>query len=97
MAEPFTQSASETASASVQGGTPRADEQLRAIVARIERLEEEKKALMADIKEVYDEAKGNGFDVKVLRQVIRIRKQDRQERQEMEAILETYLGALGDL
>lgn len=52
---------------------------------------------MADIKEVYDEAKGNGFDVKVLRQVIRIRKQDRQERQEMEAILETYLGALGDL
>jgi uncharacterized protein (UPF0335 family) len=78
-------------------GTPKADEQLRAIVARIERLEEEKKAIMADIKEVYDEAKGNGFDVKVLRQVIRIRKQDRQERQEMEAILETYLGALGDL
>lgn len=97
MAEPFTQSSADAASAPVQGGTPKADEQLRAIVARIERLEEEKKALMADIKEVYDEAKGNGFDVKVLRQVIRIRKQDRQERMEMEAVLETYLGALGDL
>jgi uncharacterized protein (UPF0335 family) len=72
-----------------------AQDQIRAFVERIERLEEEKKAIADDIKEVYAEAKGNGFDTKVLRQVIRIRKQDRAERLEQEAILELYLAALG--
>ena len=63
-------------------------DQLRAIVARIERLEEEKAALAADLREVYAEAKGNGFDVKALRAVIRIRKQDENKRREEEAVLE---------
>ena len=72
-----------------------AGERLRSFVERIERLEEEKKALQDDIKEVYAEAKGSGFDVKILRQVIRLRKQDREERQEMEELLEIYLAALG--
>ncbi|MEX0839534.1 MAG: DUF2312 domain-containing protein [Parvibaculum sp.] len=75
------------------GGVAR--DQLRSIVERIERLEEEKTALSNDIKEVYAEAKGNGFDTKTLRQVVRIRKQDKAERQEQEAILELYLSALG--
>ena len=70
-------------------------DQLRALVERIERLEDEKKAIMEDIKEVYGEAKGNGFDTKILRQVVRIRKQDKSERMEQEAILDTYLHALG--
>jgi uncharacterized protein (UPF0335 family) len=69
--------------------------QLRSFVERIERLEEEKKAIADDIKDVYGEAKGNGFDTKVLRQVVRIRKQDQAERQEQEALLDLYLGALG--
>ena len=72
-----------------------AKDQLRAIVSRIERLEEEKAALSADLKEVYAEAKGNGFDTKVMRQVVKIRKQDTNERLEREAILDTYLHALG--
>jgi uncharacterized protein (UPF0335 family) len=72
-----------------------AQEQLRTIVARIERLEEEKAALAADLKEVYAEAKANGFDTKALKSVIRIRKQDDQKRKEEEAVLETYLHALG--
>jgi uncharacterized protein (UPF0335 family) len=72
-----------------------AQDQLRAFVERIERMEEEKKAIADDIKEIYAEAKGNGFDTKVLRQVIRIRKQDRAERLEQEAILELYMAALG--
>jgi uncharacterized protein (UPF0335 family) len=71
--------------------------QLKAFVERIERLEEEKSALAGDIKDVYLEAKGTGFDVKVLRQVIRLRKQNVNERKEMEAVLETYLAALGML
>ena len=72
-----------------------AGERLRSFVERIERLEEEKKALQDDIKEVYAEAKGVGFDVKILRQVIRLRKQDREERQEQEELLDIYLAALG--
>ena len=72
-----------------------AQDQLRSIVERIERLEEEKKALGDDIKEVYAEAKANGFDTKTLRAVIRIRKQDSAERQEQEALLDLYLHALG--
>jgi uncharacterized protein (UPF0335 family) len=72
-----------------------AKDQLRAFVERIERLEEEKKALSDDIRDVYAEAKGNGYDVKALRTVIRLRKQDKDERAEQEAILDTYLHALG--
>lgn len=71
-----------------------AREQLKAFVARIERLEEEKAAMQADIKEVYAEAKATGFDPKIMRTVIRIRKQDANEREEHEAVLATYLHAL---
>jgi uncharacterized protein (UPF0335 family) len=71
--------------------------QLKAIIERIERLEEEKKTISDDIKDVYGEAKGSGFDVKVLRTIIRMRKQDADERQEQETILETYMQALGML
>ena len=74
-----------------------AKDQLKAIVERVERLEEEKKAIADDIRDVYAEAKGNGFDVKSLRVVVRLRKQDVNERKEQEAILETYLHALGML
>jgi uncharacterized protein (UPF0335 family) len=74
-----------------------AADQLRSIVERIERLEEEKKALQEDIKDVYAEAKGNGFDVKVLRKIISIRKRDRAELDEEETLLELYLRALGML
>lgn len=72
-----------------------ARDQLRAFIERIERLEEEKRTIAEDIKEIYAEAKGNGFDTKVLRQVVRIRKQDANERAEQEAILDLYLHALG--
>jgi uncharacterized protein (UPF0335 family) len=72
-----------------------AADRLKQIVARIERLEEEKKALADDIKEVYAEAKGAGFDTKILRQVIRLRKLDRAEYQEQEALLDLYLQAVG--
>jgi uncharacterized protein (UPF0335 family) len=72
-----------------------AKDQLRAFVARIERLEEEKAALSADLREVYAEAKANGFDAKALKSVIRIRKQDENKRKEEEAVLVTYLHALG--
>ena len=71
--------------------------QLKAIIERIEKLEEEKKTISDDIKDVYGEAKGNGFDVKALRTIIRMRKQDADERQEQETILETYMQALGML
>lgn len=72
-----------------------ARDQLRAFVERIERLEEEKKTISDDIKEIYAEAKGNGFDTKVLRQLVRIRKQDANERAEQEAILDLYMHAMG--
>ncbi len=74
-----------------------AKEHLTAFDERVERLEEEKKALADDIRDVFAEAKGNGFDVKALRTVIRLRKLDVNERKEQEAILETYLHALGML
>jgi uncharacterized protein (UPF0335 family) len=80
-----------------QGATRFAKDQLKAFVERIERLEEEKKALADDIKDVYGEAKAMGFDVKALRVIIRMRKEDTDERKEHEAILETYLHALGML
>jgi uncharacterized protein (UPF0335 family) len=69
--------------------------QLRAFVERIERLEEDKKAIADDIKEVFAEMKGTGFDVKAVRTIIRLRKQDQAERQEAETILELYMNALG--
>jgi uncharacterized protein (UPF0335 family) len=74
-----------------------AKDQLKSIIERIERLEEEKKTLSDDIRDVYAEAKGNGYDVKALRTIVRMRKQDANERQEQETILETYLHALGML
>lgn len=72
-----------------------AKEHLRSFVDRIERLEEERNALTADIREVYSEAKTNGFDTKVMRQVIRLRRLDNTERQEQETVLDLYLAALG--
>ncbi len=77
--------------------TETAREKLRQTVARIERLEEEKKEVAEQIKEVYGEAKALGYDVKALRAVVRIIKQDKQDRQEQEAMLELYLDALGQL
>ena len=74
-----------------------AKDQLKPIVERIERLEEEKKSSSDDIREVYAEAKGNGYDVKALRTIVRLRKQDVDERKEEEAVLETYMHALGML
>ncbi|QEL26127.1 DUF2312 domain-containing protein [Bosea sp. F3-2] len=71
-------------------------DQLKSIVERIERLEEEKKTISDDITEVYAEAKGNGYDVKVLKKVIALRKRDLDERKEEEAILDLYLQAVGE-
>jgi uncharacterized protein (UPF0335 family) len=75
--------------ASLDGG------HLKAFIERIERLEEEKKAIAEDIKEVYGEAKGNGYDVKIMRKIISIRRQDENKRREEEEILDLYLSALG--
>lgn len=72
-----------------------AKEQLRAIIERIERLAEEKDQIASDIGDVYTEAKGNGFDVKALRTIVRLRKMDAADRSEQEMILDTYLHALG--
>jgi uncharacterized protein (UPF0335 family) len=72
-----------------------AKEQLRSFVERVERLEEERSALTADIREVYSEAKGLGFDAKTMRQVVRMRKLDKADFQEQEAMLDLYLSALG--
>lgn len=74
-----------------------AKDQLKAFVERIERLEEDKKTISEDIREVYAESKGNGFDVKALRAVIRLRKLEPTERNEEQLILETYMNALGML
>ena len=70
-------------------------QQLKAFIERIERLEEDKKNISDDIKDVYAEAKGNGFDAKILRKIVSIRKQDENERKEMDEILSVYLQALG--
>jgi uncharacterized protein (UPF0335 family) len=89
-----------TMSAAVEGeqaATRFAKDQLKSIIERIERLEEEKKTISDDIRDVYAESKGNGYDVKALRTIIRLRKQDPNERQEQETILETYMQALGML
>jgi uncharacterized protein (UPF0335 family) len=86
-----------TDTVAAQSLTQTAQDKLRQLVARIERLEEEKKSIGDDIKETYAEAKATGFDSKVLRQVVRIRKQDRQEREEQDQIRELYLHALGEI
>ena len=72
-----------------------AADQLRVFIERIERLDEEKSAIGGDIKEVYAEAKGNGFDTKVLRKIVAVRKQDASERMEQDALMELYMSALG--
>ncbi|HKM69954.1 MAG TPA: DUF2312 domain-containing protein [Stellaceae bacterium] len=72
-----------------------AGEQLKSFIERIERLEEEKSALSGDIKEVYAEARGNGFEPKIMRQIIKIRKMDKQELDEEESLLDVYKRALG--
>ncbi|UMY19099.1 DUF2312 domain-containing protein [Methylobacterium organophilum] len=72
-----------------------AADQLKSIIERIERLEEERAGIAGDIRDVFAEAKANGFDVKVLREILKIRKRDHAERQEAEAILELYMQALG--
>ena len=77
-------------------GDPVQGDQLKSIVERIERLEEEKKTIADDIKDIYAEAKGNGYDVKVLRKVVALRKRDLEERKEEEAILDLYLQAVGE-
>lgn len=74
-----------------------AKDQLKAFIERVEKLEEEKKAIADDIRDVYAESKASGFDVKALRTIIRLRKMDANERAEQDAILETYMHALGML
>lgn len=71
------------------------DDQLRLLIERIERLEEEKKGIGDDIKDVYGEARATGYDVKIMRQIVRLRKMRPDDRREMEAILETYKCAIG--
>jgi uncharacterized protein (UPF0335 family) len=71
------------------------DDQLRLFIERIERLEEEKKGVADDVRDVYSEAKSQGYDTKIMRQIVRLRKMSQQDRQEMEAILDTYKAALG--
>lgn len=73
------------------------DAKLNSFIERIERLEEEKKSLAEDLKEVYLEAKAQGYDVKTMRQIVRLRKMDADDRAESEALLETYKNALGML
>jgi uncharacterized protein (UPF0335 family) len=77
--------------------TATAQGRLKTIIERIERLEEDKAAIMADLKEVYLEAKGEGFDTKILRKVVRLRKQDKVKRQEEEALIDLSLSAIGGL
>jgi uncharacterized protein (UPF0335 family) len=86
-----------TDTVAAQSLTQSAQEKLRQLVSRIEKLEEEKKSIGDDIKETYAEAKATGFDSKVLRQVVRWRKQDRTEREEQEQVRELYLHALGEI
>ncbi|MDX2210842.1 MAG: DUF2312 domain-containing protein [Sphingopyxis sp.] len=71
------------------------DQQLRLFIERIERLEEEKKGIADDIRDVYSEAKANGYDAKIMRQIVRLRKMPVNDRKEMEAILDVYKSALG--
>jgi len=72
-----------------------AEGQLKSLVERIERLEEEKRALSGDLKEVYAEAKGHGFDTKILRKVVALRRKDAVEREEEDTLVTLYMSALG--
>lgn len=72
-----------------------ADDRLRLLIERIERLEEEKKGIGDDIKDVYSEAKATGYDAKIMRKIIALRKMKPDDRREMDAVLETYMNALG--
>ena len=78
----------------MSAGTVTAD-QLRLFIERIERLEEEKKGISDDVRDVYSEAQSNGYDAKIMRQIVRLRKMNTDDRQEMEAILDVYKSALG--
>ncbi|MEM6914040.1 MAG: DUF2312 domain-containing protein [Pseudomonadota bacterium] len=78
------------------GASTVAGERLKLFIERVERLEDDKKVVMDDIKEVFAEAKGEGYDTKVMRQIVRLRKMDNADRQEQEALLELYLNAIGD-
>lgn len=69
--------------------------QLKSVIERIERLEEEKRTIAGDIKEVYSEAKANGFDTKILRQIVRLRRKEAREREEEQSLIEVYMAALG--
>lgn len=71
------------------------DDRLRLLIERVERMEEEKAAIGADIKDVYAEAKGTGYDPKIMRKVIQLRKMDPEQRREQESLVETYMAALG--
>ncbi|MDX1541113.1 MAG: DUF2312 domain-containing protein [Geminicoccaceae bacterium] len=90
----MTDAAPSPSSATSTGGV--AAERLRSFIARVERLEEDKANIAHDIKEVYAEAKGEGYDVKVLRKIVSLRKRDPRERAEEEELLELYLSALGE-
>lgn len=80
---------------SLEGHAGVSADQLKQFISRIERLDEERQTIVDDIKDVFAEAKATGYDVKVMKQVLKIRKQDKAEREEQEAILDLYLGALG--
>jgi uncharacterized protein (UPF0335 family) len=80
-----------------QSLTAAAKQKLKALVTRIETLEAEKTGILADIREIYAEAKGMGYDSKVLRKVVALRRQDKRERAEMEQIMDLYLAALGEI
>ena len=84
-------------SSSIEVLNSTAQTRLKTIIERVERLEEDKAAVANDIKEVFLEAKGEGFDVKILRKVVRLRKQDKAKRQEEEALIDLYLSAIGGL
>jgi uncharacterized protein (UPF0335 family) len=83
--------------ASIDTISSTAQGKLKSIIERIERLEEDKAAVANDLKEVYAEAKGEGFDTKIVRKVVRLRKQDSAKRQEEEALIELYISAIGGL
>lgn len=85
------------ASSDVDILTATAQGRLKSFVERVERLEEDKAAVSADLKGVFDEAKGEGFDVKILRKIIRLRKQDKVKRDEEDALTELYMQAIGEL
>lgn len=94
---PAAQATSNTGVAKAEPAKNFAKDQLKAIIERIERLEEEKKTISDDVRDIYAEAKGNGYDCKALRTIIRLRKQDANERAEQETILELYMQSLGML